>query len=325
MPMPTLKATARTLCREGYSGALRRIPMRFFEPLRTSYPATKPAGLKHSLERRLLEVVRYRGIPDDTDVFSPRDNPAISFVRADSFITERLYWFGERFGYEPEGVTWWKYFCARSQRILELGANIGYYTVQGARHAPEAAYVAVEPHYGAAATCRRNLQVNAIGNVDLIEAAAVSRNDVSEVKLFLPGGRDHYWGAPSSGFVGTTEVHRMPRAGSHAFISVPAVELKSLITDVDLFKLDVEGQEFELLSSITAELSSFRPTVFLEVLDHTPKLRSLVAGLCRDNGYGCFVPTIDKLIPLAVEDLLSKSVRSRFGIRDIVLTCDHLP
>lgn len=325
MTLLRLRSQGRSLCRQGVSAALRRVPMSVFAPLRESFPATRASSLLHSLERRLLEVARHRGIPPDVDVFSLLDNPAVSLVRADSFIAERLYWFGEKFGYEPEGVWWWRHFCQRSHSILELGANIGYYTVQGALVAPDSRYIAVEPHEGCAATCRRNLLINGINSVSVIEAAAVSRADVAEVKLVLPGGRDHYAEAPCSGFVGRTEVHQGGGDGRpYDSVTVPAVALGTVMAGVDLLKLDVEGQEFDLLSSVAEELRSLRPTVFLEVLDHTPKLRSLVAELCRGSGYRCYVPTLDRLVPLPVDDMLSKTVRSRLGIRDIVLSCDHV-
>ena len=100
---------------------------------------------------RILEVARHRGIPAEVDVFRLDRYPEVALVRADSFVTERQYWFGEKFGYEPGGIYWWRNFCSKSERILELGANIGYYTVQGARCAADAHYTAVEPHPGCAA------------------------------------------------------------------------------------------------------------------------------------------------------------------------------
>jgi FkbM family methyltransferase len=272
--------------------------------------------------RTLLEGVRHRGIPNEVETFRVVDNPGVTFVRADSFVTERLYWFGERYGYEPGGIHWWRQFCRESERVLELGANIGYYTVQGGRAAPNAHYTAVEPHPGCVATCRRNVQVNGLSNVDVIEAAAVAHTESGRVTLRLPGGKDHYTEAPSTGFVGRNEVHHADADDpSYGEVVVPAVELRSLMAGVDLLKLDVEGQEFDLLSSITDELGSRRPTIFLELLDDTPALRALVADLCTSVGYRCFVPTLGGLVPLSVDGVSSLDVRSRSDTRDIVMTC----
>lgn len=64
---------------------------------------------------------------------------------------------------------------------------------------------------------------------------------------------------------------------------------------MDLLKMDVEGQEFSLLSSAAEPHKRNRPTMFLEVLDNTPKLRSFNAELCAETDYGCFGPTAEHL------------------------------
>jgi FkbM family methyltransferase len=301
------------------------VPAPALEKLRRSFPSTPAASVRHRIERQVLEVVRHRGIPAEVEAFQLIDNPSVSLVRADSFVAERSYWFGETFGYEPGGIHWWRFFCQRAERILELGANIGYYTVQGAAAAPEARYMAVEPHPGCALTCRRNIEINRLRNVEVIEAAAVGFAEAPEVTLMLPGGHDHYVEAPCTGFVGRNELHRADADDpNYQSVVVPAIELRSLIAGVDLFKLDVEGQEHALLSSIEQELRTSRPTIFLEILDGTPKLRSFVIELCADTGYGCYIPTLQGLIPIPAGEIANRSVDSRFGTRDVVLTC-HPP
>jgi FkbM family methyltransferase len=325
MNVDALKGRARSLGRESVATALRWVPPPALDRLRQSFPTTSPTTLAHRVERRLLEVARHRGIPAGVDSFALVDNPSVSLVRADSFVTERSYWFGETFGYEPGGIFWWRHFCKDATNILELGANIGYYTVQGAAVAAGARYVAVEPHPGCAATCRRNLDLNDLHNVDIVEAAAVGAAGATEVTLMLPGGRDHYAEAPCTGFVGRNDVHRSDAADpSYKSLPVPAVELRDLMAGVDLFKLDVEGQEYDLLSSIAGELRAARPTIFLEVLDGTPNLRSFVADLCRTAGYGCYIPTLERLVPVPVDEIPTLSVSSRRAGGDVVLTC-HPP
>lgn len=142
------------------------------------------------------------------------------------------------------------------------------------------------------------------------------------VTLRLPGGKDHYSEAPSTGFVGRNEVHQGDADDpSYSEVLVPAIELRSIIRGVDLMKLDVEGLEFKLLSSISEEVRSQTPTIFLELLDDTPKLHEFVAELCRTTEYHCYVPTVGTLVPLSLDDVSSMSVEARFETRDIVLTC----
>lgn len=300
------------------------MPAETFSSLRRTFPASAPASLRHRAQRAALGVVRYRGVPAQTETFTLVDNPDVRLVNADSYVIERLYWFGEKYGYEPEVVQWWRKFCRRSHSILELGANIGYFTVQGALAAPGARYVAVEPHPGCAAVCRGNVRVNGITNVEVVEAAAVASRDVDSVALITPGdtSRDHYQ-APCTGYVGRNEMHRDdPEDGSWGSVRVAAAPVPDLLAGVDLLKLDVEGQEFTLLSSVSDQIAATRPTMFVELLDNTPKLRSFITDLCSSFGYRCFVPAIDRLRPLSTSELPSVSLVGSFGTRDLILTCD---
>ena len=322
MSQVKVRSRVRSLGRRGLSGALRQVPSAMFEPMRASFPAAPTTSLRHRAERRLLEVVRHRGLPADLETFTLIDNPNISLVNADSFIVERLYWFGERKGYEPEVIRWWRPFCARSNGILDIGANIGYYAVQGGIASRGTKYTAVEPHPGCARTCRANVALNGLDLVEVVEAAAVAKVGSPEMELHLPEGRDHYVDAPCSGFVGKTEVHHED-VTAYRSITVSTVELRTLCDGVDLIKIDVEGQEHALLSSISGYLRAEMPTVFVEILDDTPKLRAFIADLCATTEYRCFVPTLHALRPLTLSALESVSLVEDFRTRDIILTADR--
>ena len=318
-----VKSVTRTTGRRTLSAMLQALPAGAFDALRLSFPGSPAGSLQDRLQRHALDVLRHRGVPEDLEHFRLIDNPSICLANADSFIVERLYWFGEQKGYEPEVLHWWRAFCAESAHILELGANIGYFVVQGARANASACYTAVEPHPGAASICRRNLELNNITNAAVIEAAAVGESDVESLDLHLPGGRDHYMDAPCSGFTGANEVHLDEVENmSHRSVTVRAIELRKLFANVDLLKIDVEGQEYQLVSSVMGEISRNRPTMFLEVLDSTPRLRALIVDLCTTLSYRCFVPTTSKLIPLPPSTVASVSMARDFGTRDVILTCN---
>jgi len=283
---------------------------------------TAPASPLHSLQRSLLQAARYRGVPYEIDSFVLIDNNSVRLSNADSFIVEWLYWFGEQNGYEAAVIHWWKRFCAASSHIVEFGSNIGYYIVQGAPMAPDAHYMAVEPHPGCADLCRRNIELNGITNAEVVEAAAVPELSSPTVALLLPGGRDHYVDAPCGGFVGVNDVHDSNEdRRSFSTVTVPAVATSSLIGPLtDLIKMDVEGQEHSLLVAMLAQLKAARPTIFVELLDTTPHLRTLILEELLPAGYQAFVPTKQALVPLSTADIASVSTFRDFGTRDIILT-----
>jgi hypothetical protein len=84
---------------------------------------------------RLLRALREGGIPRGVSTFRLVDDPDLRFVAAESLVLAQLYWYGAQ-GWEPELLPWWRAFCRRADSVLELGANVGYFTVQAARAAP---------------------------------------------------------------------------------------------------------------------------------------------------------------------------------------------
>ncbi len=317
-----LASTVRDRGRRAVSAVLRRIPDETFAPLRMSLSSTAPASWTHWAQYSLLKVARYRGVPPHLNSFALPDNPSVRIANADSYIVERLYWLGEREGYEPATIHWWRKFCASSSHILEFGSNIGYYMIQGALAAPTAHFTAVEPHPGCAAVCRRNVDLNAIVNVQVVEAAAVADISTPTVELVLPGGRDHYTQAPCTGFIGVNDVHHAAEdRSSYSSITVPAVAVSSLVhADTDLIKMDVEGQEHILISAMLDQLRASHPTIFVELLETTPKLRSLILNELLPTGYRCFVPTMEALVPLSAAEISTISPAKDHGTRDIILT-----
>ena len=133
----------------------------------------------------MLRALREGGIPHGVSTFRPVDNPDLEFVAAESLVLAQLYWYGEE-GWEPELLPWWRRLCRDSGSVLELGANVGYFTVQAARAAPGVRHVAVEPHPYSLEICRANLALNPVTSVELVGAAAVADPTVPIARLLVP-------------------------------------------------------------------------------------------------------------------------------------------
>jgi FkbM family methyltransferase len=300
------------------AGVVRRLPAPLADRLRG--PATAPArSRRRRAHDALLGVLCRGGIPAGVGSFSLRDNRRLRFVNAESLVLHQLYWFGEQ-GWEPQLLPWWRRLCRRSSAILELGANVGYFTVQGARAAPHARYLAVEPYPASARLCRANLELNRVESVELVNAAAVAHTGLPAVELHVPADQ---LGAPTVAFVGAgSELPESMRRHVTRTVAVPAVDVRSLLPGVDLFKLDVEGQEHALLAASLDHLRARRPTVFVEVLPGTARLRRLIADLCLDDGFHCYVPRAGSLNRLEVPDILGARLLDRYGCQDVILSAD---
>lgn len=311
-----------TVARHALTGLVRYLPARATDPLRrqVSTPARSRRQRASSL---FVAVLRHGGIPTRVKTFTLADNGRLSLNNADSLVIRQLYWFGET-GWEPELMPAWRYFCSHASSILEIGANVGYYTVQGALAAPRTKYVAVEPHPVAARNCQANLDLNHVTSVRLVRAAAVSQRDTTTVQLHVPR-KDHF-AAPAGGFVGgSTEIP--PSLAHHIadVIEAPAVDVRSLLKGVDLMKLDVEGFEHALLSAAVDHLRVQHPTVVVEVLGGTRKLRDLLRSLCDESGYRFYVPSARGLVELESGRIGDVALQRDFGTRDAIMSYAPIP
>lgn len=301
---------------------VRRLPPRAADAIRRPLPPDAGSSLSGRVRLALLRALREGGIPDGVPAFRLADNPGLAFVAADSLVLSQLYWYGEQ-GWEPELLPWWRHFCRRSHSVLELGANVGYFTVQGGKAAPRARYVAVEPHPLSLDTCRLNLNLNGVRSVELIAAAAVADPAVPSVQLLVPSEQR---ATPTVAYLlSHTELPGAMAGDVTTVLDVPAVDVRSLLDGVDLLKLDVEGQEHVLLEAAREHLRCARPTIFVEVLPGTVKLRALLAELCRQDGYRCYAATRHRLVQLDPARLASVRLKDEYGNQDVVLSRDEVP
>ena len=300
------------------------LPARLAEGLRRALASGARGSRSARVRRAVLRGLCRGGIPRAVSSFRLVDNPDLEFVAVDSQVLEQLYWCGEQ-GWEPELLPWWRAFCQSAQSVLELGTNVGYFAVQGARAAPGVRYVAVEPHPLSAETCRIHLALNQVTSVEVVEAAAVADPGVrmSSVPLLVPADQA---ATPTVAFLSAdTELPADMAGDVIAVLDVPAVGVRRLLDGVDLIKMDVEGQEHVLLAAMRDHLRARRPTLFVEVLAGTVALRALLADLCDEVGYRCYALSRDGLVELDGDRLATVRLMDEYGCQDVLLTVGDIP
>ena len=174
--------------------------------------------------------------------------------------------------------------CARQAgTIIDIGANIGWYTVHFAAQSPQACIHAFEP----STTIRQRLQANLTLN-------GITHVTVS--KLALSDGvakRDLYFHPSESGATGFNDNRQHPGT------QVESVSTQTLdaycfehALKPDLIKCDVEGAELLVIQGAQGILAMHKPVVFLELLrkwsanfNYHPN--EVIARL-KDLGYGCW-------------------------------------
>ena len=278
-----------------------------------------PWTVAHAARDRalLLSIFRYKSI-EGRGSFTVAGPRPISLVATDSSITRLLYWYGAD-GYEQNEVFWWRRLCERSASVLEIGANIGYYTIQGALAAPDIPYTSVEAHPVSVELLRRNLALNSVSSVSVVAAAVVGTATQDFVELALPDLEKMT--APTGAFlsVGTEGVGRAARP---ELDPVPAIAASELVGDADLVKLDIEGSEYDVLSEISEVLIERRASVLIEVIRDTPRLRTLLLEFARQR-YGFYLVSGTELEAVPSDVIESADLAAVYGSRDVAVIADE--
>lgn len=116
--------------------------------------------------------------------------------------------------------------------IIDCGANIGISVLNYKRHFPGAHVIAFEPDPTIVKVLRRNLEVNKVENVQLIDSAAWIENGYSS---FFTEGID------GSRIIDNSDVE-LPN------VTVKTADLRQYVQQpIDLLKMDIEGAEFKVL------------------------------------------------------------------------------
>lgn len=157
--------------------------------------------------------------------------------------------------YEPHLTPVFEYYCRPGATVVDIGANIGYYSVLGAQLAgPDGRVIAIEPN---SENCRL-----------LLLAAAM--NGVS-VELLPVGLDDHRGWSYFSTALGTNGrlVRGGPALADGSGFVVPTFTLDEVVDGpVDLIKIDVEGAEFRVFSGAERILAECRPAILSEFSCH---------------------------------------------------------
>jgi FkbM family methyltransferase len=141
--------------------------------------------------------------------------------------------------------------------ILDAGANIGLFALLAARESPSSRIIALEPF---PSTFRRLVEnVNRNQVADRVTCLNIALADSTELRSMdlMPQ------------FSQRRHLHRQGAERSAEFVSVPTTTLARVLEDqhisrLDLLKLDIEGNEYEVLYSTPIEILQCTRRIALE-------------------------------------------------------------
>ena len=294
---------------------LKFVPIWFIERIKNSYINENSGTFKKKLLHKILSVLSYKDISKSIDSFLVGNTTHFRLTACHSVLVNKLYFFGDE-GYEPLESVYWQRLCEQSKGILELGANVGYHTIQGALANKNARYVAVEPHPHNSSLLRKNLKLNNITNVEIIEAAIVGEKNRDKMTLAVPV--NDFQGSPCGCYLseGAEAIKRV----SKQMITVDVLEARDLVEGMDLIKIDVEGYEYNILHSLQEYIANKKPVIFVEVLNKADHLKQLLFELSQKYGYKLYCFSDSGLVQIDPEVILQIYVQQEFTSRDVILS-----
>jgi FkbM family methyltransferase len=228
-------------------------------------PAVVAALRASPVRERTRFLARELRPSDEPQAYRLRSSGATVFVRHGTPDVAAL---GEVF-YErqydpPAEVAAFLEGLGRPPAILDLGANVGFFTVFATTTFPGASLVAFEPDQSNVRLLRRTATANG-WDWDVVEAAAATTDGVVP---FAAGRFTH---------------SRIEEGGA----AVPAVDVMPFLERSDLAKIDIEGAEWAILTD--RRFRSVAPPAL--ALEHHPYLcpegdpASVARGLLGEAGY----------------------------------------
>ena len=199
----------------------------------------------------------------------------------DRGLSRTLFLFGKR---EIDHYRMLHSILRPEMKILDIGANIGYYAIMEALVVgPSGNIVAIEPMLPNIEMLRRNIDLNNITNIEVVHGAVSARTGTGQMFRSTHSNLHtfHNQGTAASSLDSTP-------------VDVPTFTLQDVAAgrmQPDLMRMDVEGHEVEILGQLAdlVERDVMSPTVIFET------------HLSRYTADNDFVPVLKKLLATGYE------------------------
>lgn len=159
------------------------------------------------------------------------------------------------------------------QILLDLGANVGFYTLLASRLVGDGGrVVAFEPAKRNIPYLRRHLAINRITNCKVIEAAVSSENGTAFFEIST---------LPVTGHISENEAESNYEVET---VTLDGLVLNGSIPTPNIIKCDIEGGEYKALIGARDTLLRCRPVILLAT--HSTEVHSRCCQLLSELGYG---------------------------------------
>jgi FkbM family methyltransferase len=197
-----------------------------------------------------------------------------------------LYWWG-LYAFECEtSAVFWK-LAKRAKVFFDVGANVGYYSLLGAKANPELEVYAFEPVSEICQVLKSNIALNWFNNI-VVEEKAIT-DETQMVQIFVPSGN-----ITSASLNPNFHANENRSQREVAGIKLDDYILQKRIPMPDLIKIDVETAELQVLKGMSSILENAGPIIICEILGEP--YGSLITEFLVPFGYKFYFIVDNQLI-----------------------------
>lgn len=209
-------------------------------------------GLKY-----FLKTAKWLGI--DNKTYSKKlANNLYMRVSPSEHIQQQLFWYGH---YEKELGDLIRKLLKPGDVFLDIGANIGYFSLLAAKHEPTANIVSFEPVSSVFKKLEENISLNMTKNVNALNLAVGERNEEREIYISDQDNTGMSSFKKPENYSGRTERVKV--------ITIDEWFRSSAMPTIDLIKLDVEGSELVAIKGMRETLNICKPLLAVEINPET--------------------------------------------------------
>jgi FkbM family methyltransferase len=191
-------------------------------------------------------------------------------------------------------------FVKSDSVVLDIGANVGLFTLQFAQKCTEGKVFAFEPSQLNADRLTRNIELNQLNNIEVLRLGVGEQVGAKLLYAIWPG---------NSG------ANRVLHDAAYKNMAKEAIRITTLddfvesrrLQKVDIIKIDVEGYELFVLQGGVNVIKQFRPILFIELAEVNLRNHNIKPGdivsLLRKLNYDLIDTTTMTNVDLAVSNI----------------------
>ena len=180
-------------------------------------------------------------------------------------MVRHLYWNEAGFTFEFSHI--FKKLILEAETFVDIGANVGYYSLLGAVLKPSLVVYSFEPSIGPLYFLKRNVELNGFKNIQVIESAVGNENGT--ISFFEERNlKYNYLQHHASGIGNTINSWDIANFSKYDvnLTTLDAVLATQQQHKIDLIKMDTEGTENCVLEGALETILKYQPIIICEVL-----------------------------------------------------------